>query len=103
MQHLKINSTHIKTLCFQAPQAKQIPERQPPKRGKRHMRGGSYRKPPLGLLTRLKCLFLLGLGSVLQRITLRLLHKKYLPANYCRHLLAWRAELNEAAIRLLRR
>ncbi len=63
-----------------------------------------HRPPrPLGLLTRLICLVFLMTGNFLQFLITRRLRKKRLSAAQLKTLLAWRAQLNEAAIRRLRR
>lgn len=60
-------------------------------------------KPALKLSTRMICLLLLNLCQLLQRITLYLLRKKCLSRKEYKKLLAWHAQLNEAAVRWLRR
>lgn len=60
-------------------------------------------KPPLKLHTRLMCLLLLSMCRLLQRLTTHLLHKKLLTRKERKKLLSWHAQLNEAAVRRLRR
>lgn len=60
-------------------------------------------KPPLTTTSRLTCLLMLSLCRLLQKLTTYLLHKKLLTRKGRKKLLAWHAQLNEAAVRRLRR